>query len=141
MRSASGTVAAAAEEAAVLEGRACEQALLELRSLVEADRVETARQLALQLVERWPSSPRVQYWARVLAPPAATAGGARALPSLERDQQWLRDHRANYPGCWIAVADGQLIAADPDLEEVQRMVRARLGTRGALLFHQANAGE
>ena len=54
---------------------------------------------------------------------------------------WLRAHHKEYPGCWIAVHEDRLIAADPDLRRVHRAVRATLGDQGAVIYFEASSSE
>src|SRR5262245_28513065 len=92
--------------------------LAQLRSLVEADEVEAARALAPKILDRWPDSPRAQHWARVLEPPKVTVLHGHPNESYETERQWLKQHRREYPGCWLAVKGDRLLIADPDLGRV-----------------------
>src|SRR5207247_1704370 len=90
------------------------QDLQRLVRLVEEGRVEDARRLAPELAARWPDSPAAQHWARVLEPPKVIPN--RPGPpwrSFDPDYEWLREHAAEYPGCWIATYEDRLIAAHP----------------------------
>jgi hypothetical protein len=96
------------------------QRLSQLRDDVSGGRIEKARAAIQDLAALWPDSARVQYWARVLAPPTAAAAPGpdpRSGP-LEHERAWLKEHAREYPGCWLAVYEDRLIAADPDLEVV-----------------------
>src|SRR4051812_30816229 len=98
--------------------------LAELKRLIEEGRVEDARRLAPALAARWPQSASIQHFARVLEPPRAIP--TPPLPpgrSFDRDVAWLRAHAREYPGCWIATFEDELIAADPSLKDVVRKVR------------------
>jgi hypothetical protein len=114
--------------------------LEELIRLVEKSRVPQARELVVRLVEKWPDSPSVRHWARVLEPPCVLPrwGAAR---SLERERAWLREHAQEYPGCWLAVYEDRLIAASPDRRSVVQAARAELGSEGVLLFFQPGSRE
>jgi hypothetical protein len=97
-----------------------QQRLEQIRIDVERGRVPEARVAVKELEARWPESPRVQYWARVLALPTSrvvTEPDPRSRPR-DRERAWLREHAHEYPGCWLAVFEDRLIAADPDLEVV-----------------------
>ncbi len=39
---------------------------------------------------------------------------AASLRDWSLDRQWLRDHRREYSGQWVAIKDGQLISHGPD---------------------------
>jgi hypothetical protein len=100
--------------------------------------VDEARALVKELEARWPESERVQYWARVLAPPVVvpTPEAHRNVRPLDREHAWLQKHRRAYPGCWLAVHEDRLIAADPDLGVVLAEARRQLGSEGAVLYWQ-----
>jgi hypothetical protein len=118
-----------------------DQRLAQLRDDVSNSRVPEARAAVKELEARWPDSKRVQYWARVLAPPVVvptTGPDPRSRPR-DRERAWLREHRHEYPGCWLAVYEDRLIAADPDLGVVYREARRVLGAEGALLHYQPGA--
>jgi len=61
--------------------------------------------------------------------------GERARP-LDRERDWLRQHSGDYPGCWLAVYQDRLIAADPDLSVVLGIVRQTEGAEAAALFFE-----
>jgi uncharacterized protein (DUF433 family) len=115
-----------------------DQKLAELRDDVSNSRVPEARALIRELEARWPESKRVQYWARVLAPPVVvptTGPDPRSRPR-DREHAWLRAHGPEYPGCWLAVFEDRLIAAGPDLGAVLSEARRILGDQTALLHYQ-----
>jgi hypothetical protein len=112
------------------------EGLRRLRSLLEEEDVEGARAMVKELVERWPDSERVRHLAHVLeSPRTRVLHGERGRP-LHREHAWLRQHAAEYPGCWLAVFEDRLVAADPDLGTVIRETRRALGSEGALLHFQ-----
>jgi hypothetical protein len=117
--------------------------LEQLRDDVSNGRVKEARAAVKELETRWPESKRVQYWARVLAPPVVvptTGPDPRSRPR-DRERAWLKEHAREYPGCWLAVFEGRLVAADPDLEVVFRETRRELGEEGAVLYWQPGTPE
>ncbi len=111
-----------------------------LRCLVEADRVEAARALAVRLLSAWPEDRRVQRWARVLAPPRvfpASNDDPRQAP-IDRSAElgWLDAHRHEHPGCWISLSGSRLILADPSLARVVAENRRVLEDQPALLWFE-----
>jgi len=104
-----------------------------LRALVEHEDVEGARAFVKELEQRWPECERVHQWARVLAPPVARRRPGVAGRSLERERAWLREHGHEYPGCWLAILEDRLIAADPDIRVVLKAIRSTPGAEDALL--------
>ena len=115
-----------------------DQRLAQLRDDVSNSRVPEARAAIKELEARWPDSKRAQYWAQVLAPPVVvpTSGPDPRSRPRDRERAWLREHGHEYPGCWLAVFEDRLIAADPDLGVVYREARRVLGAEGALLHYQ-----
>jgi hypothetical protein len=104
--------------------------------LLELGQVDEARRFARELQQRWPESDRVRSLARVIAPPTT-----RVLPEapdrrLDRERAWLREHSHKYPGCWLAVSEDRLIAADPSLQAVLAEVRGTVGEENVLLHRE-----
>jgi hypothetical protein len=110
--------------------------LQHLRDLLERDRVEDARRLVKELELCWPASARVQHYARVLAPPVVRSRPDIPAQSSEREWKWLEEHGHEYPGCWLAIYEDRLIAADPDRRVVTARATEALGEETYLLFHQ-----
>jgi hypothetical protein len=110
--------------------------LRHLLDLLEADQVEEARRYVKELEQRWPEAERVQHYARVLAPPKVRSRPDIPARSSQRELNWLKENAHKYPGCWLAVYEDRLIAADPDRRVVVARAREILGEESALLFHQ-----
>jgi hypothetical protein len=113
--------------------------LARLRELLEQGAVEEARAFVKEIEKEWPDSQRVRHFARVLAPPIASVRRGERGRSLEREHAWLREHAREYPGCWLAVWEDRLIAADPDLNVVIATARRMPGAEHALLHFQPGA--
>jgi hypothetical protein len=110
--------------------------LQHLRDLLERDQVEEARRFVKELEQRWPEAERVRHYAHVLAPPKVRSRPDIPPRSMDREWQWLQEHRHEYPGCWLAVYEDRLIASDPDRRVVIAKARQALGDKRALLFFQ-----
>jgi hypothetical protein len=107
---------------------------------VSQGRLREARTLVNELASNWPSSPQVQYWTRVLAPPIVrrvTEADPRSRP-FDREREWLHEHAREYPGQWLAVYEDRLIAANPDLGVVLAEKRGTPEGQRALLHFQPN---
>jgi hypothetical protein len=59
--------------------------------------------------------------------------------ALDRERAWLQAHAREHPGCWLAVFEDRLIAADPDLRAVLAITRQSLGDKSALLHYEPRA--
>lgn len=78
----------------------------------------TARALAAAAHRLHPDDPDLaRYW-RVLAPPVATAVTQPNRPDIRADFDWLRSHRDEYAGRWVALRDGQLLAAAESVDSL-----------------------
>jgi hypothetical protein len=126
-------VTAAADEAALAED------LRHLRDLLEEGHVEEARHFVNELAIRWPDAERVRHYAHVLAPPVARVRSDIKPRSFTREWEWLKENGHEYPGCWLAIYEDRLVAADPDRQVVVAKAREELGQEGALLYHQPPA--
>ena len=78
-----------------------------------------------ELEQRWPDSPRVRRWARVLAPAEVRLAPGVPSRSFDSEYEWLRQHRREYPGCWLAVQGDHLVAANPDLARVYEALQGK----------------
>jgi hypothetical protein len=112
--------------------------LARLCELIANAPIREARAFAKELQQRWPESAEVAHWARVLAPPVARR--VRPVGPRPKDRElefgWLREHAGEYPGCWLAVLDDRLLAADPELRVVTEHVRSMPGADQALFHFQ-----
>lgn len=60
---------------------------------------------------------------------------AKGLPNKDRtrEAEWLRKHRDDYAGLWVALDGERLIASGDDLKQVAKTAR-RLGVADALMM-------
>src|SRR5438552_2551923 len=115
--------------------------LQHLRALLEGNRVLEARRFVKELEQRWPEAERVRHYARVLEPPKVRMRPDIPARSREREWKWLEEHGREYPGCWLAIHEDRLIAADPDRRVVTARARQTLGEETYLLFHQPGSAQ
>jgi hypothetical protein len=109
--------------------------LQHLRDLLEGVRIGEARRFVKELEQRWPESERVRHYAHVLQPPKVRSRPDIPARSSEREWKWLEEHGHEYPGCWAAVHEGRLVAADPDRRVVTAKARQELGGETYVIFH------
>jgi hypothetical protein len=110
--------------------------LARLRSLVEDAPITEARAFVEHLLEVWPESERVRRCANILEPPKPTASPELSGAPIGTEREWLKTHRHEYPGCWIAVRGDRLILAHPDLREVHRAIRQAGNAEGTVIYYQ-----
>jgi len=119
-----------------------EDGLRRLTHLVSAGRVNEARTYVGQLVGRWPESSEIQYMARVLEPPQVlNAGSYMVGKDTAREFDWIKKNAHRYPGCWLAVYDGDLVTSGPDRRRVTEEAQASVGTGRVLLFYEPPADQ
>ena len=93
-----------------------------VRQLLARERVLAAR----KLVAAVPSDHTVDEPLRRLRVVLAEPVVRRRLPTRTRHSgeiDWLRKNAAKYSGKWVAVADGELLAADESLASLRRSLR------------------
>jgi Arc/MetJ-type ribon-helix-helix transcriptional regulator len=93
-----------------------------------------ARALAQEGAEHYPQHAELHTYARVLAPPTATAipSTPASRAAVKANNAWLKAHGEAYRGSWIALRAGQLLHASPSFDDVIAHVGDVRG-RGILL--------
>ena len=113
-----------------------------LAALLSAGRGTEATAYARQLGERWPDVPEIQHYARALRPPTVRkVTGTPAFRSLDADYAWLREHAHRYPGQWLAVFDGHLVANGTEFRSVVEHAATVTGGDQAILYYQRALAE
>jgi Arc/MetJ-type ribon-helix-helix transcriptional regulator len=104
-----------------------------LQALAHALRVGEfgrARQLTLKGAARYPEHAELIKSAWVLAPPAVRRASRPHTADIQANRAWLKAHRQDYAGQWIALRDGYLLASAPSFDQLA----ARVGeTRDVLM--------
>ena len=82
--------------------------------------------LAIELAQLggrlFPDHERIQRAAQVLAPPVVRAVRPSRARGLNTSMVWLEEHANQYRGQWVAVREGQLLAAAESLEELMPII-------------------
>jgi hypothetical protein len=103
----------------------------------------------IKLIEKLPSAERLRL-NRLLA--GEQSKGARAKPPLDKlvpcepmkdrtlEMKWIREHRHEYAGQWVALDGNRLIAASPIRAEISVAVKAD-GARLPLIHRIASPNE
>lgn len=116
-------------ENAALKSRLEEALEAPIRTLLEAERLTEARQLVALLLKAAPS-PRLERWARVIAPPVVHVGG-----QVMKDfgvRQWLREHAHEFTGQWVALREGVVLGANESRVVLHRKLQESGTLEGAL---------
>ena len=121
---------------AVPEPRTEEEALDSMRVLLESGRGKEAQRAAARWAKQFPDSPKLAKWDDVLNFQHSESGRGTGIDHRV-DFDWIRENAAQYPGNWMAIREGVLVAMDPKLSEVSRKVRELgLEGQGVLLWAQ-----
>jgi Arc/MetJ-type ribon-helix-helix transcriptional regulator len=81
-----------------------------------------ARQLATEGAARYPEHAELAKSARVLAPPTVQRVSRPHTADIKANRAWLKAHRQDYAGQWIALRDGYLLAAAPSFDQLAAQV-------------------
>ena len=93
-----------------------------VRQLLARERVLAARRLVAAVPSDHSANEPLRRLRVVLAEPVVRRRlPARTMPSGDID--WLRENAAKYSGKWVALADGELLAADESLASLRRRLR------------------
>jgi hypothetical protein len=113
-----------AEQANVVQWR-CRQPQELARTIDLALRLELlplAAQLAQEGARLFPRDKQFQQMVRVLTPPAVAISKAPPIRGLKASRDWIRNNAAQYQGQWVAVFDGQLLAAAKSPKELSALL-------------------
>jgi hypothetical protein len=78
-----------------------------------------ARSLAAEGAKRYPKHQELQKMARILAPPRVVKRSLPPDPSMRANQAWLVEHAREYGGRWVALEQGNLVAAAATVAELR----------------------
>ena len=94
------------------------EVLRDITRALETGAFVLARRLATEGARRYPQHAELQKYARVLAPPLARRASAAAPAAVKANGAWLKAHRQDYIGQWVALRDGQLVRAAHSLDDL-----------------------
>jgi len=89
-----------------------------------------ARRLAEQGARQFPDHNELRKYAKILAPPEVIQRNLPPDPTLRANRDWLKAHWGEYRGKWVALHNGDLIGAEPNLQDLKQSV----GKREGILF-------
>ena len=78
-----------------------------------------ARRLAAEGAKRFPRHRDLQKMARILAPPRVVKKNLPPDLSIRANQAWLAEHAGEYGGQWVALEQGNLVAAATTVAELR----------------------
>lgn len=99
------------------EQRPAEDLVRGVKLALRVDAAMAARELSALGAQRFPDHPELVKMARVLAPPRLV-GLSPAEPDAGDNTKWLRENAASYRGRWVALKNGNLLAAADSLGDL-----------------------
>jgi hypothetical protein len=89
-----------------------------------------ARRLASEGAKLYPNHQELSKIANLLAPPRIIESKPPSDSSISDNQAWLRSHTDEYRGWWVALYDGNLVAAAETVSDL----KSRLDTTSGLMI-------
>jgi Family of unknown function (DUF5678) len=102
--------------------RSVDDILRTIQSALQVGAHLTARKLAQEGGNRFPDHPQMAKHARILAPVKTIRSDLPPYPQAELDMKWLKEHRQEYHGQWVAIKEGNLIASASTFQDLKSIV-------------------
>ena len=103
-----------------------EELAAEIRSLLDSQKLVAAMREAARGARLFPEDAWLRQADRVLNPSKVTVVPSRDQHlDRRKEYDWLRRHRDEYRGKWVALMEDKLIASSDSFDDVLREVRAR----------------
>lgn len=93
-----------------------------LKLSLKAGAHKAAQYIATEGVKHHPDSVELQRYAHLFAPPRIIARNLPPEPTLAANREWLKNHRHEYSGLWVAIRNGELLGTASSLEELVSQV-------------------
>jgi hypothetical protein len=106
-----------------------------IRELIEQDRVQGARKLLAEALERGAQEKDLPLLERILGPAKFLGFSDEIDPDRTPEFDWLAAHGKDYRGQWVALAEDRLLAHSEDIREVDSALKAITLTRRPLLYY------
>jgi len=105
---------------------------LVVRDLIEREKIGAARKLLAAIPLEYLSDPLVLRLLKMLAQPKVKIREKQDI-DRQKDYDWLRDHAQEYTGRWVALHNGQLLAAAATLRDISEKLKVLRLSRPPLL--------
>lgn len=91
-----------------------------IQAMLEREQVTAARRLIEFALNEGSTSPALEKWLQVLAPPRLL-GSKRGPSGPDRSQEvrWLAEYAQAYRGQWVAIEGDRLLAASENLKDLK----------------------
>lgn len=111
-----------AESSIDWENRSAEDVLRGIRFALAAGAHQAAQRIASRGVTLYPDHSEIKKFAHVLAPPKILKKEGFPRSDLRANRDWLKSHRNEYQGQWVALHDGELMGYSQTLAELRKKV-------------------
>jgi hypothetical protein len=81
-----------------------------------------ARKLAQEGTVRFPDHPDMSKHARILSPVVTLRTGLPPEPRIVANMNWLKEHRNEYKGLWVAIENGEMVASASNPQALIKIV-------------------
>lgn len=93
-----------------------------VRLAISAEAPALARELSMIGSELYPHDAELKALSRITASPIVTTRREPPRSDIRADRDWVRTHRQDYRGQWVALRNGELLAAAETAEALIRRV-------------------
>jgi hypothetical protein len=115
------------------ENRTAEDHLKAIQMALTIGAHLVARRLSQDGKGHFPTNPEISKSATVLAPVETLRKDIPPDPSIGRNRDWLKAHRSEFRGQWVAIRDGELLARAPTYQQMKDLMGDVKG-RGILIL-------
>jgi putative addiction module CopG family antidote len=98
--------------------RSAEEVVQAIRDALATGHYDAAHQLAMEGAKHYPQHDALQQYAHILAPPAVrnVPSSSESRAAVKANGEWLKAHRQDYLGRWVALRAGELVRVDDSYE-------------------------
>jgi hypothetical protein len=100
--------------------------LFERIKKLSISRIEEARELARQALDRFPYSSRIKRITEILAPPQVRVTPS-SNPSRKKEFEWIKANKTRYKGQWVALYENRCLAMDKSFAKAKDKAREIVG--------------
>lgn len=86
---------------------------------IERGGLHQAWEIASEGLALFPDHEELKKYVYILAPAKVTVVDRGGHPEIGADHEWMKTHRAEYWGKWVAIKNGELLAVGDSYDEVR----------------------
>ena len=110
-----------------------ENFIQQMKDLLTTD-VEEARKIAAEAIKKFPHSNVIKTYLKIVEPPRITSRPASGI-SREKEFKWIRKHRNEYKGQWVALYQDKCLATGLNVAEVKNKAKEQTDLRNILITY------